>query len=183
VRWTGLSRTDQKLCETTDRFSGRCRRSEGWELHPAGVPRSPRIHESNYVALGPPKGGCPRASRGERHKNLCATSVGDFMDESEKLLGRLHPRKQSDLPAMREPLRGSNSLGAAKLDALRFHELEQAFALSAHVAIYFGQCWEFLVCLYPPGRRAVTEWLGSGVIHNEVRQPDQCESHAMKARA
>src|SRR6266853_5746626 len=45
---------------------------------------------------------------------------------------------------MRETLRGSNSLGEAKLDTLRFHELEQAFAVSAHVAIDFGQCWEFL---------------------------------------
>src|ERR1700687_5731288 len=44
---------------------------------------------------------------------------------------------------MRETLRGSNSLGEADLDALRFYELEQAFAVSAHVAIDFGQCWEF----------------------------------------
>ena len=44
---------------------------------------------------------------------------------------------------MRKTLRGSNSLGEAKLDALRFHELQQAFAVSAHVAIDFGQCWEF----------------------------------------
>src|SRR5579863_2514667 len=45
---------------------------------------------------------------------------------------------------IRETLRGSNSLGETNLDALRFHELEQAFAVSAHVAIDFGQCWEFL---------------------------------------
>ena len=44
---------------------------------------------------------------------------------------------------MRKTLRGSNSLREAKLDALRFHELEQTFAVSAHVAIDFGQCWEF----------------------------------------
>src|SRR5580698_1489875 len=44
---------------------------------------------------------------------------------------------------MRKTLRGSNSLGEAKLDALRFDELEQAFAVSAHVAVDFGQCWEF----------------------------------------
>src|SRR5260370_39014178 len=44
---------------------------------------------------------------------------------------------------MRKTLRGSNSLGEAKLDALRFHELEQAFAVSAHVAVDFGQCGEF----------------------------------------
>ena len=40
---------------------------------------------------------------------------------------------------MRKTLRGGNSLGEAKLDTLRFHELEQAFAVSAHVAIDFGQ--------------------------------------------
>jgi hypothetical protein len=45
---------------------------------------------------------------------------------------------------MRKTLRGSNSLGEADLDALRFHELEQTFAVFAHVAVYFGQCWEFL---------------------------------------
>src|ERR1035438_1201440 len=44
---------------------------------------------------------------------------------------------------MRKTLRGRNSLGEAKLDALRFHELKQAFAVSAYVAIDFGQCWEF----------------------------------------
>src|SRR5437899_92265 len=40
---------------------------------------------------------------------------------------------------MRETLCGSNSFGEAKLDALRFHELEQALAVSAYVAIHFGQ--------------------------------------------
>src|SRR5208337_2361940 len=45
---------------------------------------------------------------------------------------------------MRETFRGSNSLGESKLNALRFHELQQAFAVSAHVAIDFGQCREFL---------------------------------------
>ena len=40
---------------------------------------------------------------------------------------------------MRETFCGSNSLGEAKLDALRFDELEQAFAVSAHVSVDFGQ--------------------------------------------
>src|SRR5579872_1552523 len=44
---------------------------------------------------------------------------------------------------MRKTLRWSNSLGEAKLDALRFHELEQPFAVSAHIAVYFGQRGEF----------------------------------------
>jgi len=44
---------------------------------------------------------------------------------------------------MRKTLRGSNSLGEAKLDALRFHELKKAVAVSAHVPVDFGQCWEF----------------------------------------
>jgi len=43
---------------------------------------------------------------------------------------------------MRETFRESNLLGEAKLDALTFHELEQAFAVSACVAIDFGQCWK-----------------------------------------
>jgi len=45
---------------------------------------------------------------------------------------------------MRETLGGGNSLGEAKLDALSFHELEEAFAVSAHIAVYFGQGGEFL---------------------------------------
>jgi hypothetical protein len=65
------------------------------------------------------------------------------MHERRKLLGWLHPCKQRDLSTMRKTLRGNNSLGEAKLDALGFHELEQAFAVSAHVAIDFGQGWEF----------------------------------------
>jgi hypothetical protein len=69
--------------------------------------------------------------------------VGDLVRERGKLLGGLHPGKQSDLPAIRETFGGSNSFGETKLDALRFHELEQAFAVSGHVAIDFGQCWEF----------------------------------------
>src|SRR5208282_5252319 len=69
--------------------------------------------------------------------------VSNLMHERGKLLGGLHPCKQGDLPAMRQTLRESNSLGEAKVDTLRFHELQQAFAVSAHVAIDFGQCWEF----------------------------------------
>src|SRR5271165_4882481 len=64
------------------------------------------------------------------------------MHERGKLLGRLQPWKQRDLPAMGKPLGGSNSLREGKLDALRFHELEQTFAVSARVAIDFGQRWE-----------------------------------------
>jgi hypothetical protein len=65
--------------------------------------------------------------------------LSDLMHKGGKLLGRLHSREQRNLAAMREPLGGSNALGKAKLDALRFHELEQAFAVRAHVAIDFGQ--------------------------------------------
>jgi len=46
------------------------------------------------------------------------------MYERGELFGWLHPRKQRDFAAMRETLCGSNSFGEAKLDALRFHELE-----------------------------------------------------------
>src|SRR5580658_8111140 len=66
--------------------------------------------------------------------------VGDLMDKRGELLGWLHSREQGDLPAIRETLRRTNSFGETKLDALRFHELKQAFAVSAHVAIDLGQC-------------------------------------------
>jgi hypothetical protein len=65
--------------------------------------------------------------------------VSDLMHKGGKLLGRLHSREQRNLAAMRETLGGSNALGKAKLDALRFHEFEQAFAVCAHVVIDFGQ--------------------------------------------
>jgi hypothetical protein len=69
--------------------------------------------------------------------------VGDLMHKRRELLGWLHPGKQCDLAAIRETFCGSNSLGETNLDTLRFHELKQTFAVSAHVAIDFGQCWEF----------------------------------------
>src|SRR5580700_779528 len=43
---------------------------------------------------------------------------------------------------MRQSFCGSDLLGKAKFDALRFHELEQTFPVSAHVAVDFGQCWK-----------------------------------------
>ena len=79
------------------------------------------------------------------HRSAFATVehfVGDLMHKRGKLLGWLHPWKQRDLPAMRKTLRGSNLLGETELDTLRFHELEQTFAVSACVAIDFGQCWK-----------------------------------------
>src|ERR1700686_2014875 len=45
---------------------------------------------------------------------------------------------------MRKTLRGSNFFGEAKLPTLRCHEFEKAFAVSAHVAIDFGQRRQFL---------------------------------------
>jgi hypothetical protein len=68
--------------------------------------------------------------------------VSDLVRERGKLLGGLHSGKQCDLPAMRKTLRGSNSLGEAKLDALRSYELEKALAVSAHVAVDFSQRWK-----------------------------------------
>src|SRR6267154_3852958 len=44
---------------------------------------------------------------------------------------------------MRQSFCGSNLLGEAKLDALRFHELGQTFTVSARVAIDFGQSRQF----------------------------------------
>ena len=44
---------------------------------------------------------------------------------------------------MRKTLCGRNTFGEVELDALRFDELKETFAVSAYVAIDFGQCWEF----------------------------------------
>ena len=44
---------------------------------------------------------------------------------------------------MGEALGGANSLGEVKLDALRFDEFEQPFAVAAHVAIDFVERGEF----------------------------------------
>ena len=66
----------------------------------------------------------------------------DLVRECGKLFGGLHPGKQRDLPAIRETLGGSNSLGETKLDALRFNELEKSVAVPAHVAVDFGQGWK-----------------------------------------
>ena len=65
------------------------------------------------------------------------------MDKRRKLLGGLHSREQRDLATMRETFCGSNSFGETNLNALRFNELKQAFAVSAHVAVDFRQRWEF----------------------------------------
>src|SRR5580693_8339437 len=65
--------------------------------------------------------------------------VSDLMHKRRELLGWLHPGKQLDLAAVRETFCGSNSFGETNLDALRFNELKQTFAVSAHVAIDFGQ--------------------------------------------
>jgi hypothetical protein len=55
--------------------------------------------------------------------------VSDLVRERGKLLGRLHPGKQRDLPAIRETFGGSDSLGETKLDALGVHELEESVAV------------------------------------------------------
>src|SRR5580698_2132659 len=65
--------------------------------------------------------------------------VSDLMHKRRELLGWLHPGKQLDLAAIRETFCGSNFFGETDLDALRFNELKQTFAVSAHVAIDFGQ--------------------------------------------
>ena len=70
--------------------------------------------------------------------------VGNLMHECGELLGWLHPGKKRDLPAMRKTLRGSDAFRKAKLEILRFDELEQAFAESTHIALHFAQCRQFL---------------------------------------
>jgi hypothetical protein len=66
------------------------------------------------------------------------------MDQREEFLGGLHSGQQRDLPAVRKTLGGCNALGEAQLDVLPFHELEQPFAVSAHVAADFREGSEFL---------------------------------------
>ena len=70
--------------------------------------------------------------------------VSDLVDERGEFLGRLHPGQQRDLFAVRETLGGLNALGEAQLDVLFVHELEQAFAVFAHVSADFGEGGEFL---------------------------------------
>jgi hypothetical protein len=45
---------------------------------------------------------------------------------------------------MRKTLCGRNPLGEVKLDALRFDELKQTFAVSAHIASHFAERRQFL---------------------------------------
>jgi hypothetical protein len=61
-----------------------------------------------------------------------------------EFLGWPHPREQRDLSTVRETLGGCNALGEVQLDVLSFHELEQPFAVFAHVATDFGEGGEFL---------------------------------------
>src|SRR6266536_5389942 len=70
--------------------------------------------------------------------------MANFMYQRRKLLGWFHSGKQSDLAAVRETFRGCNSLGVVQFHALRLHEVEQSFAIPAHVALHFGQGREFL---------------------------------------
>ncbi len=70
--------------------------------------------------------------------------VSGLMDQRGEFLGGLHPGQQRDLAAVRKTLGGCNALGETQLDVLRFHELEQPFAVSAHVAADFGEGGEFL---------------------------------------
>jgi hypothetical protein len=69
--------------------------------------------------------------------------VSDLMRERGKFLGRLHPGKQRDLPAIRQALGGCDVFGVVECDALAFDELYEAFPVAAHVALDFGQCGEF----------------------------------------
>ena len=70
--------------------------------------------------------------------------VSDLMHKRRELLGGLHPGKQRDLAAVRETFRRSNALGVVHFHAPRLHELEQPFAVSAHVAVDFRQRRQFL---------------------------------------
>ena len=66
--------------------------------------------------------------------------MADLVRQSREFLGRLHPGKQRDLPAMRQAFSGANLVGIAQFDALRFHEPHQPFAVAADITLHFGQC-------------------------------------------
>ena len=70
--------------------------------------------------------------------------MADFVYQRGKFLRWLHPGKQSDFAAVRQTFRGSNALGVVQFHALRFHELEQAFAVSAYIAFHFGEGWQLV---------------------------------------
>ena len=61
--------------------------------------------------------------------------VSDLVRKRGEFLGGLHPRKQRDLSAIREALGRSDFFGKVQLDSLSLYELEQAFAVAAHVAL------------------------------------------------
>src|SRR5580692_1352788 len=65
---------------------------------------------------------------------------------------------------MRETFCGSNSFGETNLDGLRFHELEQTFAVSAHFAVDFGQCGKF----FPFGLTDVENVDGSEAVQRSL---------------
>ncbi len=60
-----------------------------------------------------------------------------LVDKCRKLLSGLHPEKQGNLSAVREPLRRGDFFGVIQFDTLRFHELEKAFAVAGCIALDF----------------------------------------------
>ena len=62
------------------------------------------------------------------------------MGERGKFLGGLHPGKQRDLSAVRQAFGGADLFRVIQRDALTFDELNEPFAVAAHVALDFGEC-------------------------------------------
>jgi hypothetical protein len=53
------------------------------------------------------------------------------------------PRKERDLPAVRQALGGCDPFGVVEFDPLDFNQLYEAFPVSAHVAPYFPERVKF----------------------------------------
>ena len=61
------------------------------------------------------------------------------MGERGEFLGGLHPGKQRDLPAIRQALGRADFFRIVQCDSLSLDELYEAFAVAAHIALYFGE--------------------------------------------
>jgi hypothetical protein len=84
---------------------------------------------------------------------------------SVEFLGRLHPGKQGDFPAVRQTFSGANLVGVAQFNALRFHELHQPFAIAADIALHFGQLGK----LFAFGLRDVEDIHGAKAVELRLR--------------
>jgi hypothetical protein len=76
--------------------------------------------------------------------------MADLVRQRGKFLGGLHPGKQGDLSAVGQTLSESDLVGVIQRDAVGFDELDQAFAVAANIALYFGQSWKVFALRLAP---------------------------------